>query len=110
MLIKMEFVTITRQEQIPGTEQISLTKTEMVFATTAGLPEKVKEIVMDAEWVIREVMETAVVEDLAISVVPDKVMEIAAVEGMDINTGTDKGIKVYSDSRINPGKLMTREA
>ena len=70
----------------------------MVFVIIAGMPEKAEEMAMDAEWAIREVMETAAEEDLAISAVKDKVVEIAAEEGMDINTGTDKGIKVYTDS------------
>lgn len=47
----------------------------MVFAITEGIPEKVKEIIMDAEWVI--------------SIVMDKVMAIAAEEGTGINTDMD---------------------
>jgi len=66
----------------------------MEFAITVGMPEKVEEMAMDAEWAFREVMETVAEEDLAISAVTDKVVAIVVEEGMGINKGTDKGIKV----------------
>ncbi len=65
----------------------------MVFVITAAMLEKAKEIVMDAEWAIREAMETAEEEDVVISAVRDKVVVIAADQVMGISTGTDKGIK-----------------
>ena len=70
----------------------------MGYAITEGMEEWGEVIAMVAEWAIREVMEIAAEEDLAISAVTDKVVAIAVEEGMDINTGTDKGIKGYTDS------------
>ena len=65
----------------------------MVFATTAAIAGKAKEIGMGVEWDIKKVMEIAEEQDVVINAVMDKVEVIAAAKEMGISTDTDKGIK-----------------